>query len=68
MSVNGANENGETEFHESNCLECEELDDMNMVQCEECDRWVHFRCVGVGPEIENSYWCCRLCNTTISGL
>lgn len=38
MSVNDVNENGETEFHESNCIECEELDDMYMVMCDECDR------------------------------
>lgn len=63
--LNGLNESGE--FRENNCMECTELDDMNMVQCDECDGWAHFRCVGVGPEIEYSDWRCKLCNTTISG-
>lgn len=68
MSVNdGVNEVGVSEVHENNCMECWDLDNSNMVQCDQCDRWAHFLCVGVGPEIENSDWSCKLCST-LSGL
>lgn len=47
------------------CTECEQNDDIGgqWVQCDECDRWAHFRCAEVGPEIENLDWSCGLCRS-----
>ncbi len=42
------------------CLECSELDTIDMVQCDECDKWAHYQCVGVGPEIEKVEWSCSI--------
>ncbi|KAJ6647996.1 hypothetical protein Bhyg_03221, partial [Pseudolycoriella hygida] len=36
-----------------------------MVQCDECDRWYHFHCVGVGPEIEDIEFVCNACENKI---
>ena len=37
---------------ESNCVYCEEADNMEMVQCDACDKWAHYLCASVGPDIE----------------
>ncbi|KAH8360924.1 hypothetical protein KR084_005014 [Drosophila pseudotakahashii] len=31
------------------------------VQCDSCDSWYHFRCAGVGEDVEKSDWNCDLC-------
>lgn len=43
------------------CEECDQYDTVNMVQCDDCDKWAHFSCVGVGPEIKYVGWSCRHC-------
>lgn len=63
MSVN---DNGEEDFYENNCIECNEIDNMHMVQCDICDRWAHFECVGIDPGIESEDLCCELCRTKFS--
>lgn len=68
MSVKGGNKEGVDVVIETNCMECSDMDNSKMVQCDDCDRWAHFQCVGVGPEIENLDWSCKLCSTTLSGV
>lgn len=58
----------EGQCNENNCIECVQLDNVNMVQCDLCDSWAHFECVGVGPEIEDKDWSCRLCLAKFDGV
>lgn len=47
---------------ENNCQDCFEEDDLEMVQCDSCDKWSHYRCEGVGPEVVYlKYWICQHC-------
>lgn len=47
------------------CIICNEPNeaDRKMVQCDGCDRWYHFRCVGVNDSIEgeNRSFMCTVC-------
>ncbi|XP_058816130.1 uncharacterized protein LOC131679416 [Topomyia yanbarensis] len=50
------------------CKVCRGEDNNEMVQCDSCDKWYHYRCVGVGREVENEHvkWSCAKCNIAMA--
>lgn len=49
----------------ASCEECDDEDDMEMVMCDNCEKWLHYRCAGVGPEVIDVYWICHRCETKL---
>ena len=37
-----------------------------MVACDKCDKWYHFKCVGVDESIAKQDWLCFKCNSKTS--
>lgn len=49
---------------QTSCSLCEEPDSSEMVQCDVCDKWFHYKCVGVSADIANEDWSCGRCRGT----
>lgn len=48
------------------CVRNDSYDDM--VCCDNCDDWYHYKCAGVGKEIKDLDWSCKICQKTFSGI